>query len=568
MAAMALVLAMSAHAQPKEFTELKREVLAAQNKRAVTLQMVRLATTFQPAEMDKFFLFADSIRNSGDPDDSIFNDHASRFVHALATYKKGDIENCAREMGALIPYFRENDQELYERAMNFQGLFLIRLHLQDSAIVLYETLLESLDSANYKARLGAHVNLGRAFKQVGNYDAAIDHFIAAMEADPTDEATKMNTYMNIADIFGEMEFYDKGIETLRMVNQTNLPPMQLTMAFYNNFGTLFFLTGQYDSSVYYLKKAITLGNEKGFHHLNVKNRITLSEIYMSQQLLEEARAILKEAEKAARAYPTPQMLADLNMHQASCQMQLNNADSAIYYLEKIENPEGVRPMENVKSVFQLFSEAYEMKGNMPLSNLYLNKHVAWYDSVRNVAEIKFLQDAKAKYLLAQNEKSLKNSEKNAAFLGKSQGVLAAILLAVIALAVTLFLLLRKNKKQLQSTQVQNQSLSKEIQLNRNEILELKSKALLQIDDIVSIESDGHYLEFYMKSKGKPEVDRNRIKEILEILPPKKFVQIHKSYIVNIDHIKAKYASKVLLIDGRELPVSRTYKEALNKITGS
>lgn len=566
----ALTIAFSAQllGQPKEFSELKKEVLAAQNQRAITLQMVRQATSFQQNEMDKILLFADSIQHIGDPKDSIYTNHAARFVRALALYKKGDIPGCTAAMGPLLPYFKANDQELYERGMNFMGLFLIRLHQPDSAISIYEELLQNLDSANYKARLGALMNLGRAYKMVGNYDAAIDYFIAASDTDPSDQPTRLNTFMNIADIFGEMEFYDKALATMRMVNQDELQPMQITMAFYNNFGTLYFQNNQYDSAQYYLQKAVALGEAQGYHHLNVKNRITLSDIEMKSGHHTKALELLHQAEKAASTYPTPMMLADLYTHLAICQMHLQQPDSAFYYLEKIVQPEKLRPVENTKSVFQLYSEMYEMKGNIPLSNQYLNRHVRWYDSLTNSAEIKFLQDAKAKYMLAQKEKSLKDTQDEAALLSQTQKTIVWILISVILLAAGLYWYAIKNRKKLKHTLERNESLNKEIAQNKTEILELKSKALLQIDEIMSIESDGHYLEFYLKSKGKPEIDRNRIKEILEVLPPNKFVQIHKSYVVNIDYIKAKYATKIMLTDGRELPVSRTYKDALNRATGS
>lgn len=80
-----------------------------------------------------------------------------------------------------------------------------------------------------------------------------------------------------------------------------------------------------------------------------------------------------------------------------------------------------------------------------------------------------------------------------------------------------------------------------------------------MDQITYVSSDGPYIEIYQKDKEKPEVDRNTLKNVLEQLPSSQFVQIHRSYIINVSQVKSLYASKVILNDETELNVSRTYK---------
>lgn len=90
-------------------------------------------------------------------------------------------------------------------------------------------------------------------------------------------------------------------------------------------------------------------------------------------------------------------------------------------------------------------------------------------------------------------------------------------------------------------------------------INLKSKAIIDMDQITYVSSDGPYIEIYQKDKEKPEVDRNTLKNVLEQLPSSQFVQIHRSYIINVSQVKSLYASKVILNDETELNVSRTYK---------
>lgn len=144
-----------------------------------------------------------------------------------------------------------------------------------------------------------------------------------------------------------------------------------------------------------------------------------------------------------------------------------------------------------------------------------------------------------------------------------------ITLIIELLFITYFIITEEYKRHalaLASEKERVDKLQSEMDKQKTEIIELKSKAVLPVEEIISIKSDGHYLEFYLLNKERPEVDRNRMKEVLTMLPDK-FIQIHKSYIVNIDHIRSRYATKVVLQNGKELPVSRTYRQGLEHALG-
>ena len=99
----------------------------------------------------------------------------------------------------------------------------------------------------------------------------------------------------------------------------------------------------------------------------------------------------------------------------------------------------------------------------------------------------------------------------------------------------------------------------------NELIHLKSKAILNSREILYIKSDGHYVEYYLDSKSKPEIDRNSLNKVAVILPSDTFTRIHKSYIVNIHRIKIINSTKVMLDNGVWINLSRTYKQQLKDI---
>lgn len=99
----------------------------------------------------------------------------------------------------------------------------------------------------------------------------------------------------------------------------------------------------------------------------------------------------------------------------------------------------------------------------------------------------------------------------------------------------------------------------------SELINLKSNAILNSSEILYIKSDGHYVEYFLENKTKPEIDRNSLSEVLKTLPSNSFVRIHKSFIVNIYRIKIINSTKVMLDNGVWINLSRTYKQQLKDI---
>ena len=81
------------------------------------------------------------------------------------------------------------------------------------------------------------------------------------------------------------------------------------------------------------------------------------------------------------------------------------------------------------------------------------------------------------------------------------------------------------------------------------------------DEIFFIESAGNYVTFF--TPKKKIISLMTMKNVLELLPPNQFLQIHKSYIVSFKHIEIIEKDRVW-IKKREIPVGETYKENLQK----
>lgn len=82
--------------------------------------------------------------------------------------------------------------------------------------------------------------------------------------------------------------------------------------------------------------------------------------------------------------------------------------------------------------------------------------------------------------------------------------------------------------------------------------------VITISDINYIEVIKHQVTIHMVSK--PDIILNcSLSAVLNRLPPEQFVQVHKSYGVNLGSVKRMAQGILTLTDGTQLPIGRNYK---------
>jgi len=79
-----------------------------------------------------------------------------------------------------------------------------------------------------------------------------------------------------------------------------------------------------------------------------------------------------------------------------------------------------------------------------------------------------------------------------------------------------------------------------------------------LEEITYVASDRNYLDVFTKEKSF--IARSTLKEILPVLP-QHFMQIHRSYIVNLKMVD-KFGNNFIEINGREIPVGKSYRNEL------
>jgi DNA-binding LytR/AlgR family response regulator len=85
-------------------------------------------------------------------------------------------------------------------------------------------------------------------------------------------------------------------------------------------------------------------------------------------------------------------------------------------------------------------------------------------------------------------------------------------------------------------------------------------------DISYIEGLKDYVKVYIYNDPKPVISRISMKALQEQLPPGEFFRVHRSYLVNVAHIRFIRKGRITL-PGAIIPYSDHYKDGMTRMTG-
>lgn len=80
---------------------------------------------------------------------------------------------------------------------------------------------------------------------------------------------------------------------------------------------------------------------------------------------------------------------------------------------------------------------------------------------------------------------------------------------------------------------------------------------VSLAEILYVEGLDDYVQIWIK--GKPRiVARMTMKQISEKLPSDRFIRVHKSFVISLEHIE-QVRSKTITISAREIPIGKSYE---------
>jgi len=97
------------------------------------------------------------------------------------------------------------------------------------------------------------------------------------------------------------------------------------------------------------------------------------------------------------------------------------------------------------------------------------------------------------------------------------------------------------------------------------VRKLGKEFLIAADDVESLQAAGNYVNLHLRGRDYPL--RGTMAAIGQLLDPARFVRVHRSWMVNLDQVAEIEPldtgdARIRLRDGRVVPCSRTYRDAL------
>lgn len=85
---------------------------------------------------------------------------------------------------------------------------------------------------------------------------------------------------------------------------------------------------------------------------------------------------------------------------------------------------------------------------------------------------------------------------------------------------------------------------------------------VMLDDLLYVEADGNYLSLVLPTRKL--LTRQTLTELMQQLPPDRFVRVHRSYCVAVDKI-TKLSRQEITVAERSIPIGASYEEAVAAI---
>ncbi|MCM1173837.1 MAG: LytTR family DNA-binding domain-containing protein [Blautia sp.] len=117
--------------------------------------------------------------------------------------------------------------------------------------------------------------------------------------------------------------------------------------------------------------------------------------------------------------------------------------------------------------------------------------------------------------------------------------------------------LHKALSSVMKREMKEQSIVK-IQMDSGGYLRIKPAELLYC------QSEEHYVRFQWQDEGS-ELHRIKLSEVEKELKECHFLRVHERYLVNRAYIRALQPNKLILLNGQEIPISRSYKKRIQTI---
>ena len=75
------------------------------------------------------------------------------------------------------------------------------------------------------------------------------------------------------------------------------------------------------------------------------------------------------------------------------------------------------------------------------------------------------------------------------------------------------------------------------------LLQLKSYKIIDLLQVIHMQSDGHYIEIHTTEQKNTLIERDSLTQMIDRIPNNLFIRVHRSHIINLYHVQNSTARK-------------------------
>ncbi|HEY9177470.1 MAG TPA: transcriptional regulator [Flavipsychrobacter sp.] len=259
------------------------------------------------------------------------------------------------------------------------------------ALQYFDAMLSQARNMKSSEDIGnALVSIANVYNEKGEYQKALDHLLKAdsayKEADMNNRYFVMN---NIGSVYIRMDSFKQSLpyilEAIRMEKLDKAIPGRLAIA-YENAGSAYNMTGEYDKSLYYLFQALDIAEKTGNRVSYANTLSNIGATYLRIGSSDNSNTTIHDSLKNKR----------------------QNLLKAIEYSKKALNLSYQIGTPYIRiNTFRNMSKIYTLLNNYEEGYRYLNQYIAIKDSINDLSKEKAFAQAEAEFRVRRTTDSLK-----------------------------------------------------------------------------------------------------------------------------------------------------------------
>lgn len=441
-----------------------------------------------------------------------------------------------------------------------------------------------------------YANAANMYARVLAYDQAIYMAGMALEYDDSPLSSCV-TRIGLASHLREVGDYGQSRAELKSCIDVESPDSQINMTVRSGLALTSLAEADTSSAISHLEEARALISGTRNPSIIVTLLSELAQLYIHTGEIAKAGEIIESL--PFPQLPPPAALSK-NHYLALYHFHAGNYDEALQFSgEAIRIAEEHQLIPQLDNTHAIRSSIYEAQGDARLALEENRRQIKLNSRIAESVDQREEASARVRYELRMNEANLASAISSQQSTARKFWIALAVSVGLMFVAFVLFRRYRSSRESVQEiseklteTEHEHKKLQEFIKENNRrrelsqangdtkpsahgengngaamgELIQINKQLRISSDSILYVQSDGNYVRIFRKGEqNAPLMERLSLKKCSEMMPPPQFVRIHRSTIVNIDHVERIENESLYLHDGTELKLSRRFKREMAEL---